>query len=254
MDAVDNDGQVFIGYWAMLRWGLLSLHYHGYLHKRPGEPVKQLNRFRRSPSPVLHGDRLVWQTSCISTSWQRRTPSIRQQLLTNAHGTVDWFAVMPSASVMIQWQDGSVLTGLGYVEQLEMTIPPWNLPIQRLHWGRAINDNETVVWIRWESNTAPFSVVYHANAGQVAQCYHHDLQIEEDNVVFGGYHLMLQRSEPLRSGIISETVFQQLGWLKWIFPQSIRQLQETKWLSRGLLEFQQNTSDSWGIHEVVDWS
>lgn len=254
LDVVDDDGQVFIGYWAKLQWGLLSLHYHGYLHKRHGKPVSHSNGFRQIPAPAVKGDRLDWQVSHISGVWQRRTPSINKSLLKNEHGSVEWSAVMPSAAVTVEWQDGSTLAGFGYVERLEMTIPPWRLPIQRLYWGRAMNDTETVVWIRWVSNTFPITHVFHSITGQGTEDYSCDLQIDKDKVAFGDYYLTLQKPEELRSGIIRETVFQQLGCLKWIFPRSIQQLQETKWLSRGYLAFQHNTSECWVIHEVVDWS
>jgi hypothetical protein len=253
LDAVDHDGQVFIGYWATLRWGWLSLHYQGYLHHRPGEPAKQVNRFRRSSPPVEVEDRVEWSVPGIACHWQRRSAPIRQQLLANEHGAVNWHAIMPSASAAIQFQDGSTLHGFGYVEHLDMTIPLWKLPIQRLHWGRAISASDAAVWIRWESRTHPLSLVHHVDANGDARTYQQDTQITQECVAFSGGHIRMSDTVQLRTGIISQTVLHQLGWMKWFFPRSIQKLQETKWLSRSYVHSQQNTSTGWAIHEIVDW-
>jgi hypothetical protein len=253
LDAVDHDGQVFIGYWAILRWGWLNLHYQGYLHQRSGAPTKHVNRFRRSPAPVEVEDRVDWRVPGVDGHWHSRSAPIRRQLLNNEHGTVDWHAIMPSASATIRFQDGHLLNGLGYVEHLDMTIPPWKLPIQRLHWGRAISAADAVVWIRWESHTHPLALVHHLDFCGKAQTYQQDTQVTKENVAFPDGYVRMNEPRSLRTGIISQTVFQQVGWIKWFFPRSIQQLEETKWLSRSYLESQQNTSTGWAIHEIVDW-
>lgn len=254
LDAVDPDGQVFIGYWATLRWGWLSLHYQGYLHQRRGEPTVHVNRFRKSAPPVEVEDRVDWQVPGVACHWKKRSLPIRQLLLANEHGTVDWHTIMPSASAVIHFQESSTLNGLGYVEHLDMTIPPWKLPIQRLHWGRAISASDAVVWIRWESHTHPLTLVHHVDANGIAQTYQQDTSITQESVAFPGGHVRMSDTVSLRTGIISQTVFQHLGWMKWFFPRSIQQLQETKWFSRSYVDSQQNTSTGWAIHEIVDWA
>lgn len=251
LDAVDHDGQVFIGYWAILRWGWLNLYYQGYLHQRSGEPTIHVNRFRRSASPVELEDRIDWRVPGVDGHWQRRSPPIRRQLLNNEHGTVDWHAIMPSASASIHFQDGHLLNGLGYVEHLDMTIPPWKLPIQRLHWGRAISASEAVVWIRWESRTHPLALALHCSGSNVSEPKL--VEIHQESVILDDCRLELSDAIPLRSGIISQTVLHQLGWIKWFFPRSIQQLQETKWLSRSYLDCRRNSDVGWAIHEIVDW-
>ncbi len=253
LDAVDNDGQAFIGYWAILRWGWLSLHYQGYLHQRPAAPTIHVNRFRRSAPPAELEDRIEWRVPGVAGCWQRSSAPIRQQLLANECGTVDWHAIMPSASATIQFQDGSMLNGFGYVEQLDMTIPPWKLPIQRLHWGRAITLTDTLVWIRWESPSHPLELAHHVGGSGIAHTFQQNTQIAQESVAFPGGHVSMCDMVPLRTGIISQTVFQHLGWMKWFFPRSIQQLQETKWLSRCYLH-SQTTSTGWAIHEIVDWA
>jgi hypothetical protein len=39
--------------------------------------------------------------------------------------------------------------GIGYVESLLLTIPPWKLPFNELKWGRHASDRHAAVWIEW---------------------------------------------------------------------------------------------------------
>ena len=44
--------------------------------------------------------------------------------------------------------------GLGYAECLTVTVPPWQLPIRQLRWGRFVAPDRSLAWIDWQG---PFS-------------------------------------------------------------------------------------------------
>jgi hypothetical protein len=253
LDAVDANGQFFIGYWATLRWGWLRLHYHGYLLQLGTQPVQRMNRFHSIAPPQLTGERLNWQVQGIRGTWHRTVAPIQERLLETEAGCVDWMAHQPRARVTFKLSDETQLTGLGYVEELRMTLPPWKLPIQRLHWGRSLAEDHAAVWIRWESSEAPLNLVWWSDALGQMNCERQQVMIEPNKVGFPEHCLKLYDTRLLRSGSIGQTVFQRLGWARCLFPRTIQNLMETKWLSRSSLECNEGLSAGWAIHEVVDW-
>ena len=44
---------------------------------------------------------------------------------------------------------GSRYIGIGYVERLTLTLPPWRLPFTFLLWGRHASASCSVIWIAW---------------------------------------------------------------------------------------------------------
>jgi hypothetical protein len=140
------------------------------------------------------------------------------------------------------------MTGLGYAELLEISIPPWNLPLSELHWGRFVSESETVVWIDWRGPYSHRLLVHNGSEREIAL-----ITTEEVRSVDSSTLLTLDRRLVLRSGTLGETVFPKLAGLAKAIPMKMLGIHERKWRSRGVLRAQQRTTEAWAIHEVVKW-
>lgn len=248
-DFVTEDGRAFIGYTAYLQWWMLSLHYYGYLYLDERHQVHQVNHFRKGHPLTNTTGKLAWQVPGIHGLWHQQQPAVRETLLHNQQGVIDWHVIMPTARAEVKSEKLGTLAGLGYVEHISMTIPPWRLPINRLIWGRFIAGSESIVWIRWFSSSVPKTLVFHNRT-------RYDIATIEDDVIrFGENSLQLTERCCLRAGSIGSTVLSNAGWVKYLFPKSIRSLRENKWRSHGVLQNSSGeTAEGWAIHESVDWS
>jgi|SRR5437588_3507654 len=82
-------------------------------------------------------------------------------------GAIEWHCVHPRARTTVDLGDGVVIQGLGYVERLEMTVAPWNLPLEGLRWGRFLSDSGSVVWIDWQGEYVRKIVLENGALGSV---------------------------------------------------------------------------------------
>jgi hypothetical protein len=130
------------------------------------------------------------------------------------------------------------IDGLGYVERLRLTLPPWELPIRELRWGRILSAAGSATWIDWRG-PSPLRLALRdgrrVTAGAVG-----------DRVVDAGGPVRLAPVATLRDARLSRTL--PLA-LRRALPRAGLGLEETKWLSRGTLE----GAPGLAIHEVVRW-
>jgi hypothetical protein len=218
LDCVTAAGETVVLYQARLSWGPLALRYAGVLGGH--------TTLRATPEPSVDGDTVSWNAPrlALEGTWRAVAPERRESLLPG----VEWRCVQPRARVSLQI-GGRKLTGLGYVELLTLSIPPWRLPIDELRWGRFCSEERGAVWIEWRG---PHPLRVALVDGARADFDPETLRLHDDRV--------------LRSGRIGKTVIPRL---KRLFPSRIARLSETKWLSRGSLA----GSEGWAIHEVVRW-
>lgn len=247
LDCVSAEGQVFIGYWGELRWGGLMFHVAQSLRRDAKGEVRFVTRSGRVPAPELNGDVLNWSAASLGVEgcWRDPQPSVRRRLFDSPQGFIDWNCEMPAACAEIRFRDekGS-LTGRGYAECLQMTIKPWQLLLEELHWGRFHSDQDTVVWVQWRG-PHPLSLIIHND-----KTCTEETAISQDRVALThGAVLDLAEHSVLRTGPLASTALSRLAALQRRLPSKILALDETKWLSRGTLR----GSDGWAIHEVVRW-
>lgn len=246
MDVVDERGEVFISYAAELRWNRLSLSYHGFLRGSPDGGITSRNRFRTAPMPALAGSTLRWRAPGIEGEWRGAAAPIQEVLLEAQEGRIDWQCVLPRAEVDIRVGKDS-LRGLGYAECIEMTLPPWELPIHELRWGRFLSSGHQIVWIQW-LGPVPKLLIHHNGVR------HDQGEIDETGISFGNTHLIFSESLRLRSGALMSTVLARAPWIRQLLPLSILRLDERKWRSRGrLAQEDQAAEEGWAIHESVRW-
>jgi hypothetical protein len=225
LDCVTEDGRVFVAYSARLRWHALSLDYTTVLGGA--------SSLKPCPAPECSGDRIEWRAPKVGVegSWLALEAPVCETLY-DADGTVEWSCLLPRGSAQVR-VGSERLRGLGYVERLDMTVPPWRLPIDELHWGRLLTAAGSVVWIDWRGAHSKRLVLRNGAAAEPELLT----------------RLELGRGLVLRDGALGRTALSIIPKVERLFPWRILHVRETKWRSRGLLD----GVSGWAIHEEVRW-
>ena len=246
LDCVTDDGQTAILYCADLRWRGLSLSYSSLLHAdgQRAEQRSSMAPFRLQAEPQ-HID-VAFPRLHVAGSWQAAATPCQLTVYACAAGSVHWNCLQPASRVSLRIGERE-LTGWGYAECLTLTLPPWELPMRQLRWGRFVCAEETLAWIDWQGPFAT-SIAFH-NGSRCAL-----LSASEEKIVAVGATLRMDESRTLRQGEVGKTVLPASPCLRRFLPRSIAGIEERKWRSRGSLQTESRTSRGWVIHEVVDWN
>src|SRR2546428_12609034 len=99
LDCVSDDGDVFIGYVASLRWGKISLSYSSTLHWAFGKPPESNTTLRRSATPRIAGSCINWSSPRLELSgaWRALAQPIHRVLLESDTGNIEWNCLQPRA-------------------------------------------------------------------------------------------------------------------------------------------------------------
>jgi hypothetical protein len=249
LDCVSEGGVAFIGYAASLRWRGLSLHYSSVLRHQPGGPVVTDTTLQEFSAPQVTGSTIEWSSLRLKLfgTWKADARPVRRTLLDSADGRIEWNCLHPRARAEVLSGEGQQLAGLGYVEHLTVTIPPWRLPFAELRWGRFLSDADALVWINWRGDDS-LNLSFH-NGTCVENARLTEREYEADEV-----SLRLSEGAVLRDGPLVETALSTVPGVRRLFPFRILRTRECKWLSSGVLRRSGgHGSVGWAIHEVVRW-
>lgn len=250
LDCVAEDGTAFIGYVARLRWRVLPLDYASILIRRPdGTEYTQMSLARESFQ--LEGSRIRWVSRHfrMEAEWTRVQRPIERELFNNDTGGIRWSCMIPLGKATITIRDRATVRGFGYVERMDLSIPPWHLPKAELRWGRFLTDTDAVVWIDWKGNR-PLTLLLHNGNDVVGPV------VTDDDISGGnGFQLSFAQHTILRKGPIISTTLSAIPGLAMVLPEQILRMNETKWLSSGRLAHTGSPSRTGrAIHEVVAFS
>jgi len=181
-----------------------------------------------------------------SGTWTAEAPAVEHVMYANPSGSVHWNCLQPASSVRLAI-GGRELVGLGYAECLTLTLPPWQLPMRQLKWGRFVSERDSLAWI---DRRGPYSVQIGVHNGSK----HENLTISDNEISLAGATLRLSETLALRSGTLGSTVLPGLPALAKLLPGNLFNIDEKKWRSLGVLEAQGRQSRGWAIHEVVQWN
>lgn len=242
LDCITDGGDARIGYSAQLTAGLLKMRYASVLSASVARAPEVTTRLRGAALPVPHGDHLDWAVKGLRVTgrWTSSGQAPLQLELLDEPGALSWHCLQPRATVELTHGEHTLVAS-GYAECVTMRVPPWDLPIDELHWGRAHVGPHTVVWIDWRG---PRNVQRVFVDGEVA-----DGQVSETAVVTSRLRVDLERRVTLRAGEVSQTVFARLPAVSRLLSRHKLKLTETKWLSAASAEHERG----WAIHEVVRW-
>ena len=249
-DMVTADGQYFIGYSALLRLGRVKLSYAATLHHPAMTGIRTGPALASHEMPIADKSGLAWSNPTLGFDgvWRPLVPATKLVLHKTSKDLVEWNCQQPAARVRLRTQSGKQYDGLGYVEFLNLTIPPWQLGLRKLFWGRFVSETHSVVWIEWQGKH-PLTVLI-CNGQRMA-----NVQICENRVKCGDFVLTFEGEATIRRGSLGETFISQI-------PSAIKDARieflggrEQKFLSRGNLKFEDGSqSTGWVIHERVSWS
>lgn len=250
-DCVSEQGDVAILYHAELRLGTIPIHYESLLLKDRSSPARALYSLRRRSPPSVDGDCIEWQSPDWQArgSWKDLGAAHHEVLFESDFGSLEWNCLAPRAASSMQIGSSDPSQGWGYVEHLRLSVPPWRLPIRRLRWGRFVNATDALVWIDW---SGPYNkqVVYLNGSLASAE------SINDEEVILAGEKaiLHLEGKKVIRDGKLGATALSVFPNLSNLFPASVFNMRECKWLSTAVLR-RRGYPDSTGmaIHEVVEW-
>ena len=249
LDCVANSGDLVIVYCAHLRWGTLEMRYSSLLTAVHGRLSSQFS-IRDFTPPRIH-DRQVGldlPRLGVAGQWQALEASLSRTIFQSKDGSVAWACIQPKSQVHLKLQKQNEISGLGYVERLDLSVPPWQLPLEELHWGRFLSEHDSLVWIDWRG---PFQKQLIVHNGQECPAE----ALTESDLVFAdnSASLHLDCGYELRNGKLGETVLSGVSRLVNLLPSQLLAVRECKWRSRGILRTGRKETPGWAIHEVVRW-
>ena len=237
-----------IAYWARLDTLGLSITWASRLDITP-DGARRMQSSLRPNSPPVATDGLIQfahPALKLQGQWTPIDPPYAAVLHESEEGSVDWRCHCPRGHVAVQL-NGRTVIGLGYAEQLTMTIPPWRLPISELRWGRFLSPEIGLVWIRWDGAT-PLGLALHN--GRPARRH----SIDDDGITADGLTLSLEPRCTIREGRIGPNMLYAIPGIDRVAPRSILNAHETKWLSRGCVQPPDGNAapspGGWAIHEL----
>jgi hypothetical protein len=136
---------------------------------------------------------------------------------------------MPWAACSVELEDAAPVEGRGYVEVLEMTLPPWTLSIRELRWGRWLSDGTSLVWIDWRG-ARPLTLILEQDREVRGAVADDGVELE------GGRRLLLTPLRTIRDGRLGETALEGIPKIRDAVQPSFLGAVEQKWLGRGVLE------------------
>jgi hypothetical protein len=248
MDLVAEDGEAVVVYAAELRLSALHLHFTSLLHSR-GTQTRVTSSLRRA-TPVVTDGSVAWTSRALDArgTWRAEGDGTRETLLINAQGSVDWNCMMPLARAEVELPGGRTVRGLGYVEELRMTIAPWDLPLETLRWGRFTAEGASVVWIDWRGPHTKKIVIKNGvrGAGLVED---HSVEFVDDEA-----RLLLEEGRVLREGTLGGSALAAIAEIYPTLPVKLLATMERKVCAPATLEQPFMTPvKGWAISEVVTW-
>ena len=250
LDCVADNGDVAIVYLANLRWNKLTLHY-GSLLTAIGGDIHYGSSLRKESLPKLDRDAIILTSRHLGAegTWQALRAPIKRRVFEGKNGNIDWCCHHPKSQVSLMLPGKTRMIGLGYAESLSLSVLPWRLPLEELHWGRFLSEHHSLVWIDWRGPYQWRTVVHNGDEVEIQS-------LTESRIVLAqpGVKVELDQGLLLRSGRLGETVFAGVSRLAKVLPHSMLSVKEWKWRSRARLHIGSVVEMGWAIHEVVRWN
>lgn len=242
LDCVTDEGEVRIGYAAELATGALRLRYASVLSAASARAVRTDTRLRSATLPEQHGELIDWRAPALTLTgrWTRAVPALPPLELLEVPGALRWSCLQPRATVALD-HEGMSLRGTGYAERVELRVPPWELPLDELRWGRAHVGPRTLVWLDWRGPRDLRRVFL--DGLEV------DGEVRDEEVRAAGLRVKLAPLLTLRDGEVAKTAFGRVPALRRLAARHKLSLRESKWLSRASA----GEHEGFAVHEVVRW-
>ncbi len=246
LDCVTEQGDAVVLYCAELRWGRIQLVYSNILAVN-GQQVagtSTLARFSlssRRDQVCVEIPRLE-----ISGRWESLAAPFERTLYKNSDGSAIWDCVQPKSFVHVRAM-GKEYVGLGYVERLTMTLPPWALPMCQLGRGHFVSAKDSLVWFDWQGE---FSSRFALFNGVVCD----PLSVSTAEIVLPAATLNMKEGLTLRTGSIGESILPGAPTIGKLLPAKIFAVKQHFSRNEGVLTDPFHSSAGWAFQEELDFS
>lgn len=247
LDCVTEQGDTAVIYCADLRWHRVRAVYSSVL-TADSESISTRSSMTGGQLPSVSGDVISVELPKlgISGKWTSAANAVSRNVFEGTAGYVRWNCIQPKSAVHLRIQSREFI-GLGYAECLTLTLPPWQLPMRQLRWGRYVSPEDCLAWVDWQG---PFTTSFAFYNGQPSL----PESISDSRIVLLDGTLCVDDCLPLRSGRLAETLLPGAPGLGKVLPLSLFKIEEHKWRSRGHWKASDHSSSGWVIHEVVHWN
>ena len=246
MDCVTDSGEAVIVYLADLHWRGIHAHIGSVLTTRKDEPpVTHTSLARHDLHSSTELIAVEHPKLKVRGCWQSAAAPFAKIVYEEQAGSVVWNCIQPRSRVKVSVGDQE-FHGLGYAECLTVTVPPWQLPMRELRWGRFVAPDHALAWVDWIGT-------YSTSFALLDSQETHLRSASEAEVVAGDAVLQIAPGKSLRSGRLGSTILSGASGLRRLFPRRLFGIDERKSLSPGTLTIAGKSSTGWVIHEVVKW-
>ena len=251
LDCITDSGDAMVGYAASLHWRALALEYSSVLVLRSTDIIRTKTTLHGGSHPTEAVDCVQWNCPPLAVSgiWQTLERPIARTIFSSSTTPLQWACVQPRSWAEIDCGDLGMFSGYGYVDHIEMTAKPWQLPLEELRWGRFLSASDSIIWMDFKG-PFPESIVFHN--GTLCR----RVQVSDTEIVLfdEDFRLTFEETQVLRDGALVSTVLSEIPGVKNFLPTRMLHTHESKWRSRGILKRGNiKKSDGWAIHEVVRW-
>jgi hypothetical protein len=248
LDCLDDRGNCFIIYRAVLQLFLIKIHYSAMIFSDSADTITEKSSAKRTWKPDSD-ELLTFDNNILHISgwWKRQDNPLPEFCYKYNNSELVWNCHHPRALTEITF-NGNQFRGYGYAETLTMTLNPRNIPVDELRWGRFLSDSYTIVWINWKGT-------YAVNKLFCNGIEYNDSSFEEDGIFFGNgaYVLLFNDISIIRKGKISN-LFTRIPWIKIFFNIRILNSIENKYKAKSILTLNQEiVTTGWSLYEIVIW-
>ena len=254
LDFTSDNGEAMIFYAAKLTWHGWSITYSSWLAYDPIAGVSLKSSIRNVQMPRLSADIVTWSDLKfgISGRWKSMAAMLQTRIFETEDGYVEWTCYQPASKVNLCIKE-KLLEGIGYVEKLTLTIPPWKIPMDELRWGRFISNDNKLVWIELREKVLQQWVWL--NGERLNTCIVEDDQINipEKNMVLDlNREVVLESEKKIVS--LAEKFIRYIPGINKLIPMKFLMADEFKWLSKAVLKIDSKTiNTAYAIHELVNF-
>jgi hypothetical protein len=245
MDCVTDQGDAAILYCANFGWHGIRASYSSVLtvngHSKESHSSMAGYHLSSDDNQIV----VEFPQLKVAGQWQADAAAVERTVYENHSGSVVWNCLQPRSQVNLRVGEREYI-GLGYAECLTLTLPPWQLPMRQLRWGRFVSPQDSLAWVDWQGDYSTSFAVHNGREYET-------LALSDSEVFIQNLTLRMEESYPLRAGRLGSTILPTAPALSKLLPHLLFNIEEQKWRSRGRLSAQDRSSDGWVIHEVVHW-
>ena len=254
LDFVGPEGEAMIFYASKLIYHKVTVNYKCWINCNTKGEVSSKSHFDHVDLPEGTDSLIGWQDDSFGLrgEWRREAQPLQARLFEDEKGSLDWNCLQPRSAVELQIGN-THLKGMGYVEQLILTTPPWRIPMHHLRWGRFHAPEETIVWIELRHENKKQWLW--RNGDRYHNCNITDKVIESHD---GTFSVDFEKQAIIESEKkIYNVVGNLIKWIpgfKYLMPTNFLMAHNYKWLSKGRMQIPgQSEKRGMAIHEWVNF-